>query len=47
MDQYLFLRHFYSYEKAQDVPLVVVSNVSMWSYVGIKRVLVGPNGFRY
>ncbi len=24
-----------------------VSYVSTWSYVGIKRKLVGPNGFRY
>ncbi len=46
-DRFLFLRHFYRYEKAQDVPLVFVSYVSMWSYVGIKRILVGPNGFRY
>ncbi len=46
-DRYLFLRHFYRYEKARDVPLVFVSYVSTWSYVGIKRILVGPNGFRY
>ena len=34
-------------KKARDVPLVFVSYVSTWSYVGIKRILVGPNGFRY
>ncbi len=45
-DRYLFLRHFYRYEKAQDVPEVFVSYVSTWSYVGIKRIPVGPNGFR-
>ncbi len=47
MDRYLFLRHFYRHEKARDVPLVFGSYVSMWSYVEIKRILVGPNGFRY
>ncbi len=46
-NQYLFLRHFYRYENAQDVPLVFVSYVSTWSYMGIKRILVGPNGFLY
>ncbi len=35
------------YAKARDVPVVFVSYVSTWSYVGIKRILVGPNGFRY
>ena len=34
-------------KKARDVPLVFVSYVSMWSYMGIKKILVGPNGFRY
>ena len=43
----LVLCHFYRYEKARDVPLVFVSYVSTWSYVGIKRILVGPNGVRY
>ncbi len=43
---YLFLRHFYRYEKARDVREVFVSYVSTWSYVGIKRIPVGPNGFR-
>jgi hypothetical protein len=47
MDQYLFLRHFYRYEKARDVPLVFVSYVSTQSYLGIKRIPVGPNGFRF
>ncbi len=47
MDRYLFLRHFYRYKKARDVPLVFVSYVSTWSYVGITWLFVGPNGFRY
>ncbi len=46
-DQYLFLRHFYRYEKARGSPLIFVSDVSTWSYMGIKRILVGPNGFIY
>ncbi len=46
-DPYLFLCHFYRYEKARDVPLVFVSYLSTWSYVGIKKILVGSNGFRY
>ena len=46
-DRYLFLRHFDRYEKARDVLLVFVSYVSTWSYMGIKRILVGPNGFRF
>ncbi len=46
-DRYLFLPPFYRYEKARDVPMVFVSYVSTWSYVGIKRILVGPKGFRY
>jgi hypothetical protein len=47
MDGYLFLRHFYRYEKAQDDRLVLLSFVFTWSYVGIKRILVGPNAFRF
>jgi hypothetical protein len=41
-NRYLFLRHFYRYEKARDVPLVFVSHVSTWSYMGIKEYLLGP-----
>ncbi len=33
--------------EARDVPLVFVSYVSTWSYVGIRRILVGPNGLGY
>ena len=40
-DQYLFLHHFYRYEKARDVRLVFLSYVSTWSYVGIKEYLLG------
>ena len=35
-DRYLFLCHFYRYEKAQDVPLVFVSYVSTWSYTVLR-----------
>ncbi len=27
--------------------LAFMSYVSTWSYVGIERILAGPNGFRY
>ena len=47
MDRYLFLRHFYRYEKARDVRMVFLSYVSTWSYVGIQRIPGGPNGFRF
>ncbi len=32
---------------ASDLGQARVSYVSTWSYVGMKRILVGPNGFRY
>jgi hypothetical protein len=37
----------FRYKKARDIPLVFVSYVSTWSYVGIKRILVEPNRLRY
>ena len=40
-DRYLFLRHFYRYEKARDVPLVFVSYVLRGPTWELKGYLLG------
>ncbi len=38
---------FLQVRESSRYSLGFVSYVSTWSYVGVKRILVGPNGFRY
>ena len=38
---------FLQVQESSRCSLGFTSYVSMLSYVGVKRILVGPNGFRY
>ncbi len=38
---------FLQVQESSSCSLGIVSYVSTWSYVGIKRILVGPNRSRY